>query len=369
MRTAIAIAAALALAACATAPKPQELQAFEKLKGQENLYAAAQKRAPELVADSDKLFAKSRKEWESNDLDESRRDALMGSIKLRTAYALVEQDQARERIQANHGEMARAQDEYARVAKDLSAANEQVALLQKLASAKEQLGQEQVRGRATEKVKAAELALKSADTVNAGKNAQAEYQGAAELLERARGEMKAGNYAAASASADLAKTKAEQAYALSRPIFQQTEQTMADKALAETLTRDASALGGVTVKVDRRGDMQRLRIVMSGLFRGRSTMVESSQDGVLDQVAALLKKYPSYPVQVIGHTDARGRHDQLVAVSMARAQSVFTALVFRGVDPKRATVSGQGPDDPIVRGTSPAARAQNNRVEVIFLYH
>ena len=72
---------------------------------------------------------------------------------------------------------------------------------------------------------------------------------------------------------------------------------------------------------------------------------------------------------MVGHTDSRGLHDQLVAVSLARAQSVYAALVSRGVEAKRAMmVTGQGPDDPLVPGKSVAARAQNNRVEVVFLY-
>jgi OOP family OmpA-OmpF porin len=93
-----------------------------------------------------------------------------------------------------------------------------------------------------------------------------------------------------------------------------------------------------------------------------------SGEGPLDGVGALLKKYPTYTVQVIGHTDNRGKHGELLALSLARAQSVFSALVSRGVDPKRLMVSGQGPDEPITDNKSAAGREQNNRVEVIILY-
>jgi len=85
-------------------------------------------------------------------------------------------------------------------------------------------------------------------------------------------------------------------------------------------------------------------------------------------VGALLKKYPTYSVQVIGHTDSRGKHGELLALSLARAQSVFNALVARGVDPKRLMVSGQGPDEPVSDNKSATGREQNNRVEVVFLY-
>ncbi len=367
MRTASAIAA-VSLAACATLPKPQELQALEGLKGDAR-HAAAQKRAPALVTESDQLFARSSKEWESKDLEASRRDALMGSIKLNTAYALVDQDQARARTQAAVAEAARAQEEYDRLAKDLRALEEQVVLLQKLAGAKQEPGQQQLRSQATEKVRLAELAMKHADTVNASAHAQADYQGAADLLERAGAEMKAGNYGPAAALADQAKVKADQAFLFAKPVYRQGEQSLADKARTEALTRDASALAGATVKVDRFGEMQRLRVILAGLFVGKSTMIGAGRDRPLDDVAALLKKFPEYTVHVVGHTDVRGVHDQLVAVSLARAQSVYAALLSRGVDAKRAAmVTGQGPDDPLVPGKSIAARNQNNRVEVVFLY-
>ncbi len=194
MRTAIAIAVA-GLTACAAVPKPQELQTLEGLKG-ESRYAAAQKRAPALVAESDKLLAQSSREWQAKDLDDSRRDALMGAIKLNTAYALVEQDQAKARSQAAQAETARVQEEYGRVAKELATAEEQVALLKKLAGAKEELGQQQVKGQAADKLRAAELALKNADTVNASTHAQSDYQSATDLLARAGTELKAGNFPA-----------------------------------------------------------------------------------------------------------------------------------------------------------------------------
>lgn len=364
MRTAITVAslAAFGLVACGTVPKPQELESFEQVKASQSMYAAAQKRAPELVAESDKLFAKSQDEWQSNDIDESRRDALLGSVKLRTAYALVEQDQARARMKAADGEMGKAQEDYGRLTKELTGLNEQIVLQKKLAGTKDQAG-------ASEKLRGAELALKNAESVNAAKNAQAEYQGATELLARARSEMQAGNYGPAGTNADLAKAKAEEAFKIAKPTFDKGEQSRTDSALVAALTRDASAIKGTSVKVDRRGEMQRIRVLMTDLFAGRSPVVRANKYYVLDQVADLIKKYPGFAVQVIGHTDSRGRHAQLVAVSTTQAESVFAALVSRGIDAKSATVSGAGPDEPAVPGrSSVAARAQNNRIEVVFLY-
>jgi flagellar motor protein MotB len=55
-------------------------------------------------------------------------------------------------------------------------------------------------------------------------------------------------------------------------------------------------------------------------------------------------------------------------MSGARAQSVFNALVTRGVDVRRMMASGQGGAEPIADGRSAAGRASNHRVEIVFLY-
>jgi outer membrane protein OmpA-like peptidoglycan-associated protein len=299
----------------------------------------------------------------------------MGMIKIKTAIALVEQELARQKTTQLNAEITKSEDEYSRVAKDLQAVSEQVALMQKLSSSaaekqrlQQQLGQEQQRAGAQDKVAAAELALKTADTVDAANYAKVEYQGASDLLDRARSELKSGNYAAAQTSADLAKTKAEQAATVAKPAFAEAGQTASNKARNEALGRDAAAIPGVTVRLERRGDLQRLVVPLKDLFSRKVTTLSPGADAMIDQVATLLKKYANYPVQVIGHSDSRGKHNELVALTQARAQSVYTALLSRGVDAKRLLVSGQGPDEPLADNKTATGRAQNNRVEVIFLF-
>ncbi len=361
------------LSACASAPKPAELESLERLRAQANL-AAAQKRSPDLSRDSESLYSKSRGEWQSKNLEESRRDALMSSIELKTAVALVEQDSARARVKAADGDLQKAEADYTQVAKELATMNEQIALLRKLGQAqatvateKAKLDEEQQRAAARDKVTAAELALKGADLVNAASYAKDLYASARDGLERAETEMKQNNFTAAQTSAEIAKSKAEEAAKAARPEYEQSEQHKTDKARDEAFTRDASAIPSVQVRMERRGDMQRMVLPLRSLFSKHSTAL-SGGEPTLDAVAALLKKYPAYAVQVIGHTDSRGKHGELLALSLARAQSVFSALVSRSVDPKRLMVSGQGPDEPVTDNKSASGREQNNRVEVVFLY-
>src|SRR5438067_1955700 len=169
------------VAACAGAPKPAELESLEKLRTQSNL-AMAQKRSPDLARDSEQLYSKSHEEWKGKELEESRRDALMASIKLKTAMALAEQDQARARTQRADADLVRSEAEYAQVAKELAAMNEQIALYRKLGNAAsekakltQQLGEEQQRAAARDKLAAAEMALKVADLVNAAQYAKDVY--------------------------------------------------------------------------------------------------------------------------------------------------------------------------------------------------
>jgi len=388
---------ALSLVGCATPPKPRELEAYEAVKKSPSVADAA-KRAPDLVASSDRLGTRAHEEWESNDLEESRRDALMAQVKLKTALALLEQEQLKARIQVLSGQQADAEEEYANVAKDLAAVTEQLALLTKLGEARkaadadkerlaQQMSAEQQKAQAEQqkaqaeqqkltlqltteqKLAAAQLALRTADTVEANRYAKAEYSAAADMLAKAQAEVKEGNLTGAQASAEVAKQNADRAAELAKPAYEQAEQATQNRARDEALQRDATALSGVAVRIERRGDLQRLVISLQDMFTKKQTAISTGRESIVDGVAALINKYPTYPVQVIGHTDSKGKPGELLALSAARAQSIFSALVSRGVETRRLLVSGIGADDPIADNKSPVGRAKNNRVEIIFLYH
>ncbi len=375
-------------AGCATPPKPRELETFEMLRKNPGVPDAA-KKSPDLVASSDRLATKSTDEWQSNDLEESRRDALMAQIKLKTALALWEQDQMKARIQTLSTQQADAEEELGGVTKDLASAKEALELRQKLGEAQraaaadrsrlsQEMSSEQQKLQAEkqkltlelatqQKLAAAELALRTADTVEANRYAQAPYSAAADMLAKARAEVKSGDLVGAQLSAEVARQHAERASELAKPAYEQAEQSTQSRARDEALQRDATALTGVAIRIERIGDSQRLVISVQDLFAKKEIALGPGHEPMLDSLASLINKYPTYPIQVLGRTETRGKPGELLAMSQARAQSVSTALAARGVDPHRMTVSADAPltSDP----KTPASRSKNNQVEIVFLYH
>jgi outer membrane protein OmpA-like peptidoglycan-associated protein len=363
-------------ASCATPPKPPELEAFERMRKDPAVQAAA-KRNPDLISNSDRLMARATEQWQDNELSESRNSALLGQIKLKQALAEAEQEQGRQRIASADSEIRSAQDEYGRLQRELNAVNEQVNLLKRLQESTaerqklaQQITTEQARAQASDRISEAELAVKTADTVNASAHAREAYAAAVENLARARQEMQNGNSQGAETSAQMAKAKADEAAATAKPLYEQEAQAAENKARAEALARDAAAIPGVIVRREARGSLQRLVIPLPAerLFVRRGTSVAREKEAGLDPIASLLKKYSSYPVQIVGYTDNRGRAGEQLAFSLARAESVFSSLALRGVDAKRMVVSGQGAADPIADNRTATGRATNNRIEIVFLY-
>jgi outer membrane protein OmpA-like peptidoglycan-associated protein len=371
-RLTLAIVLGLALG-CATPPKPPELESFEKLRADPQAAAAA-KRSPDLVSKADRWLARAQEEWKGNDLDESVNSALMGQISLKQALAISEAERAKVRAAAADADLERAKDEEARLEKDLASLNESVALLKKLQQTtagrgelEKQLEIERQKGIAAEKLGDAELALKTADTMNASRHAKGQHQAATDLLARAQQELQQGQFSAAQISADMAKKKAEEATEAAKPHYQEEAKSAESRAQAEALARDMTQIAGTTSRRDIRGSLQRVILVVPAelLFFRNETTIGPGKGYVLDQVATLIKKYPTFPVQVVGYTDSRGgTQSQLLARSLARANTAYSALLTRGVDIKRLVVSGQGSAEPITVPGKPA----NNRVEIVFVY-
>lgn len=83
----------------------------------------------------------------------------------------------------------------------------------------------------------------------------------------------------------------------------------------------------------------------------------------LDRVVDLLKANPGMEISISGHTDNVGAVTFNRELSDARAKSVMSYLIQKGITSKRLKAKGYGDAKPIADNTSEEGRQQNRRVE------
>lgn len=86
-------------------------------------------------------------------------------------------------------------------------------------------------------------------------------------------------------------------------------------------------------------------------------------EATLEQVLVLLKGDPKLTLEIQGHTDNTGTHDQ--PLSEQRAAAVVKWLVDHGVVATRLTSKGYAETKPVENNGTPQGRAKNRRVELL----
>lgn len=83
----------------------------------------------------------------------------------------------------------------------------------------------------------------------------------------------------------------------------------------------------------------------------------------LQKISKFLLDNPNIRVEISGHTDNSGAAAYNKQLSEKRAHSVYQYLIQNGLDQKRLTTKGYGPDQPIADNTTEEGRQQNRRIE------
>ncbi len=86
---------------------------------------------------------------------------------------------------------------------------------------------------------------------------------------------------------------------------------------------------------------------------------------VLQENAALLKKFPKVKIQIEGHCDERGTIEYNLALGERRANKTKDYLVSLGISPDRISTISYGKERPLDPGHHEEAWAKNRRAHTI----
>lgn len=95
---------------------------------------------------------------------------------------------------------------------------------------------------------------------------------------------------------------------------------------------------------------------------GRAT-IKSESFSILNQIADIMSRYPSYNLMVNGHTDNVGSAGSNLSLSERRAKACHDYLLTRGLSQNRVNYAGYGETKPIADNSTLSGRALNRRVE------
>jgi outer membrane protein OmpA-like peptidoglycan-associated protein len=150
--------------------------------------------------------------------------------------------------------------------------------------------------------------------------------------------------------------------------------------ISDTLGNERTVLGKIPIDILVIRDGDRLKIRISNInFAPNSpeVVLDSSEEGrknlsVLSRLVEVLTKYAGYQVLVEGHGNnisgsSREETQELLPLSLARAEEVRKALVSLGLPARRITAEGRGGSQMIFPFSDRDNNWKNRRVEFILI--
>jgi outer membrane protein OmpA-like peptidoglycan-associated protein len=120
----------------------------------------------------------------------------------------------------------------------------------------------------------------------------------------------------------------------------------------------ASFLGGT--------DATPARFTLSPMnFEFASAQLTPESLATVDEVATILRAYPTATIRVESYTDSVGTPAANLDLSRDRSETVKGLLGGKGIDPTRVTTAGLGQENPIASNETESGRAQNRRTDIV----
>ncbi|HCI01200.1 MAG TPA: peptidoglycan-associated lipoprotein [Alphaproteobacteria bacterium] len=102
-------------------------------------------------------------------------------------------------------------------------------------------------------------------------------------------------------------------------------------------------------------------------FTTDSAVLDPRGAGVVDQLAAWMRQYPSTTLRIEGHADERGTRDYNIALGDQRATAIRNRLLQLGIASERLSTVSYGKERPVASGSTPTVWAQNRRAVFVVL--
>ena len=139
----------------------------------------------------------------------------------------------------------------------------------------------------------------------------------------------------------------------------------------DILLRKEEPIIDVPVRDD---DIRKIPLEVGNKFQLRNIYFDSDKFELLPRSFVELKKllnimheHPNMKIEVIGHTDSKGKENYNLYLSRKRAKAVVTYLNENGISKARTHYKGIGDAEPIGANDTDEGRSKNRRVEVLIL--
>jgi OOP family OmpA-OmpF porin len=133
--------------------------------------------------------------------------------------------------------------------------------------------------------------------------------------------------------------------------------------MAQSLNPTYTVRNGLRVAVQEQAVVDQTLANRIVEFEPGSAVLRPEALPILDEMATAMTRLKGRKFEVIGHTDALGARAANVSLSLARAQSVKTYLVGKGLPADTLATLGLGPDQPVASNATEEGRARNRRIE------
>lgn len=222
----------------------------------------------------------------------------------------------------------------------------------------------QSESRAVYAIQEARILQREAEGMKAQEFATEAYTVANASLTRASSHYDEGNYEAAYDVALRAMEEYRLAIEDAEPDFLAEQDTLLRDGQNQEIFEDAQRRFGPELAfIDARG----IVIVVPGLFARGSSSLVSDRVYLVDEILTILRAYDNRQIVIEGHTQDRGSGENNMALSQTRASEIQDYLLQRAVSADRMSTAGFGEEAPRFDNRTDGGRADNDRVEIVFV--